>query len=244
MSETKELLQKNLEDVEARIAAACARAGRDRSEVTLVAITKYVNAEVARLLFELGVVELGESRPQELWKKAAAIPEARWHLVGHLQRNKVARTLPVVAMIHSVDSLRLLVAIEAEAARQRRSVDVLLEFNLSGEAAKHGFPVSETDPPSPRERIPLAERKARESEYVRIRGLMTMAALEATPEEARRTFARLRRLSEQIRERMAEPARFPILSMGMTNDFEIAIEEGATHVRIGSALFKSYISDS
>src|SRR5262245_34282066 len=134
-------LTDRLHAVEERIAAACRRAGRARSEVTLVAVTKTVGAEVAQELVDLGVRDLGESRPQELWRKAALVKgDVHWHLIGHLQRNKVEKTLPLVQWIHSVDSVRLLEALEAEAALRQEIVPVLLECNASGEASKHGFP--------------------------------------------------------------------------------------------------------
>lgn len=221
------ILRRNLAEVERRIGDACRRAGRARSAVTLVAVTKYVAADVARRLVGLGVTHLGESRPQELWKKAAAIPEATWHLVGHLQRNKVNETLPVARLIHSVDSVRLLEAIDAAAGDQRRA-PVLLEFNLSGEAAKHGFAAGDVDA------IAAAAMALRQ---VEIHGLMTMAAVDAEGEKARPAFAALRALRDQLRPRLAGHAAFHHLSMGMTGDFEVAIEEGATLVRIGSALF-------
>jgi PLP dependent protein len=228
VSETKDILKRNLAEVERRIAAACRKAGRARGEITLVAVTKYVDVEVTRQLFEQGVHDLGESRPQELWRKAVAVPEARWHLVGHLQRNKVERTLPIACLIHSVDSFRLLQEIEKEATRQQRDVELLLEFNLSGEEAKHGFRLHD-------EMDDVAELLAT-SESVRARGLMTMAALDSTPEQARPTFAALRQLRDRLAHKLS--VELPHLSMGMTNDFEVAIEEGATLVRIGSALFQ------
>src|SRR5947209_3092699 len=129
-------LKKRLAIVEERIAAACRRAGRPRSEVTLVAVTKTVPLDFAECLVELGVFDLGENRPQELWRKAAELPQTiRWHMIGHLQRNKIERTLPLAHLIHSVDSLRLLEALDA----QGREVPVLLEVNTGGEANKHGF---------------------------------------------------------------------------------------------------------
>ena len=140
LAAARSLLKDRLQAVEERIRAACRRANRAREEVTLVAVTKYVGCEIAALLPEFGVLDLGESRPQELWRKAAALPkDVRWHLVGHLQRNKIEKTLPLVHLIHSVDSVRLLKALYEEAEKQDRHVDVLLEFNLSREPAKHGF---------------------------------------------------------------------------------------------------------
>jgi pyridoxal phosphate enzyme (YggS family) len=228
MPDTVSILKQNLAEVDSRIRTACRRSGRKRDDVTLVAVTKYVDIDIARQLFSLGVHDLGESRPQELWRKAAAIPEARWHLVGHLQRNKVDRTLRGAYLIHSVDTVRLLQEIEKEATRQKRDADVLLEFNLSGEEAKHGFRLHD-------QLDDVAELVAG-SDAVDVMGLMTMAALDTTPEQARPTFAALR----QLRDRLAHllGMQLPHLSIGMTNDFEVAIEEGATLLRIGSALFR------
>jgi len=223
------LLAERLRAVEERIHAACTRAGRQRQEVTLVAVTKTVSAETAALLPTLGVLQLGESRAQELWRKAAALPPTiRWHLVGHLQRNKVERTLPLVHLIHSVDSLRLLEALEQEAAKRGSAVDVLLEVNASRETSKQGFATDDV----PRLAAAIAELK-----YVRVGGLMTMAAIEDDPERTRPTFAALRGLRDRLQERIGPPLRLDHLSMGMSNDFEVAIEEAATLVRIGTALF-------
>jgi pyridoxal phosphate enzyme (YggS family) len=219
-----------LHAVEERIRAACRRAGRDRAEVTLVAVTKSVPVEVAALLPDLGILDLGESRPQELWRKADALPSTvRWHLIGHLQRNKVERTLPLVHMIHSVDSVRLLEALEREAAKRVQVLNVLLEVNASAEASKHGFPPQD---------VPHLAGKLRELRHVRVQGLMTMAAYEAEPERCRVTYAALRALREGLRTAVGPAQPLAHLSMGMSNDFEVAIEEGATLVRIGSALFE------
>lgn len=218
-----------LEKVRQRIEAACRKAGRAPTEVTLVAVTKSATVEVAELLPELGWMDLGENRPQELWRKSAALPATvRWHLIGHLQRNKIDRTLPLVHLFHSVDSLRLLTALEQEAARQQRFVDVLLEVNASREANKQGF--------APEEVPGLAPELAK-LRQVRVRGLMTMAAFEEDPELSRPTFAQVRQLRDQLQQDLGPPHGVEHLSMGMSNDFEVAIEEGATLVRIGTALF-------
>src|SRR5437016_3696774 len=146
-SRLKAILAQRLKAVEARIEAACRRAGRSRADVTLVAVTKTISAEIAALLPSLGVLDLGESRPQELWRKAAHLskvaPRVRWHQVGHLQRNKIEATLPLVHLIHSVDSIRLLNGLDQEAGRQQRTAVVLLEVNVSREANKHGFSPAE-----------------------------------------------------------------------------------------------------
>jgi pyridoxal phosphate enzyme (YggS family) len=222
-------LRANLDAVEERIVKACVRAGRPRSEVTLIAVTKTVSAEVAALLPELGLRDLGESRPQELWRKAEILPpNTRWHFIGHLQRNKIERTLPLVQMIHAVDSLRLLQALEQEAARQQRIVSILLEVNASGEANKQGFA-----PTALLALLPILSGL----KQVQVRGLMTMAALQEAG-ACRPTFATLREVRDQLQTKLGGSHSIEHLSMGMSNDFEIAIEEGATFIRLGTVLFE------
>lgn len=207
------------------------RCGRASQDITLVGVTKYVPAEVARALVAEGLTDLGESRPQELWRKAAALADlpVRWHLVGPLQTNKVRRTLPLVQCLHSVDSQRLLAAIDAEAKGLARPAAVLLEVNLSGEPAKHGFP-----PEAMEEVLGFAASCHR----VQVRGLMTMAPLAGGLEAARRTFAGLRELRDRLQPLCPPSIVLAELSMGMSHDLEVAIEEGATLVRVGSALFE------
>ncbi|MBI2807891.1 MAG: YggS family pyridoxal phosphate-dependent enzyme [Planctomycetes bacterium] len=228
----RQRLNDNLAGVEERIANACARSGRSRSDVTLIAVTKTVSTELALLLPDLGVFHLGENRPQELWRKTGESGESatgvRWHLIGHLQRNKIERTLPLVTWIHSVDSLRLLQAIEAEAAKQKRTVPVLLEINASGEASKQGFPGVELD---------QLATVTPGLKHVQVRGLMTMAALQ-NPEKCRPTFRVLREMRDTLLSKLSDAHRCEHLSMGMSNDFEIAIEEGATFIRLGAVLFE------
>jgi len=232
-SRLKEVLTDRLKAVEERIHAACRRAGRSRAEVTLVAVTKTISAEIAALLPSLGVLDLGESRPQELWRKAAHLskvaPRVRWHQVGHLQRNKIEATLPLVHLIHSVDSIRLLNALDQEAGRQQRTAVVLLEVNVSREANKHGF--------SPAE-IPGLVKPIAGLKHVQVAGLMTMAALESDTQQSRRTFAELRQLRDWCRTDFPPRHDLCQLSMGMTNDFEVAIEEGATLIRLGTVLLE------
>lgn len=222
-------LRANFAAVEHRIANACARVGRTRSEVTVVAVTKTISAELAALLPAVGILDVGENRPQELWRKSELLANAiRWHLIGHLQRNKIDRTLPLVEMIHSVDSVRLLQALEQEAGKQRRRIAVLLEVNASGEANKHGFDSSEVCG-----LVPILN----DLKQVQVCGLMTMAALQE-PQACRPTFAALRQLRDQLGAQVAETHSIAHLSMGMTNDFEVAIEEGATLIRLGTVLFE------
>ncbi len=218
------MLAERVAEVRSRIAAACARSGRTASEVTLVAITKYVTPEVAALFPTLGVNDLGESRPQKLWEKAAAIPSARWHMVGHLQRNKLDKTLPLCELVHSVDSERLLVAISEFGVKRGQPVPVLLEVNCSREEAKGGFAVKG---------LAATTDKLLSLAGARVCGLMTMAAEASDP---RPTFAELRALRNELQTRTGLP--LPHLSMGMSGDYEVAIEEGATLVRVGSVLFE------
>jgi len=224
----RETLNRRLELLRARTMQACARAGRPTDDVRLVAVTKTVDAQVAALLPELGVADLGEGRPQELWHKRQAVrAPVRWHLVGHLQTNKVARTLPV-HLIHSVDSVRLLDVIDREVASRGGSQELLLQVNASREPNKHGFPVEDL--------IKIVPHIAR-LRAVRVVGLMTMAALEASPDQCRETFAVLSRLRQELSHSLSAPHALKRLSMGMSDDFELAIAEGATDIRIGSMLF-------
>ena len=236
-------IAENLRRVRERIARAAEASGRSPNDVTLVGVTKYVGAAEVAELVAAGCDDVGESRPQELWSKAGelasasgAAPGVRWHLVGHLQRNKVRRTLPLVHLIHSVDSERLLAAIQGEAEALAASGDrtlppvrVLLEVNTSGEAAKHGLAAGDVEP-----LLAAADRFPR----VVISGLMTIAALEGGPDVAARNFASLRELRDQLRPRAPDWAPLDELSMGMSGDFEEAIRAGATIVRIGSALWE------
>jgi pyridoxal phosphate enzyme (YggS family) len=221
------ILAERLASVRERIAKACQRVDRTPDGVTLVAVTKTVSPAVAAIAAELGILDLGENRPQELWKKAEAVPAARWHLIGHLQRNKIDRTVPLVSLIHAVDSERLLEALDAFGRKRGTPVSVLLEVNCSREQSKGGF--------APEAMSGLSDKLVSLSS-VSIQGLMTMAAYGEDPEAARPTFAELRRLREDLAARSG--LALPHLSMGMSGDFEVAVEEGATFVRIGTALFE------
>jgi PLP dependent protein len=197
----------------------------------LVGVTKYVGAEAARELFAAGCREMGESRPQALWEKAEALADLPiiWHFVGHLQRNKVRRTLPLVGMIHSLDSLRLARALEDEARLLDRRVPALLEVNIGGETAKTGLQPDAVEPLL----VELAGFR-----HIEVRGLMTLAALRGGLAESQRDFAALRALRDRLLPNCPEGIALNELSMGMSGDFEAAIEEGATIVRVGSALFE------
>ena len=223
--------RENLAAIRGRVAEACRRAGRPDGSVTLIGVTKYVGVEMTRLLLEAGCRDLAESRPQQLWEKAAALgdvePHPLWHLIGNLQRNKVRRTLPVVSLVHTLDSPRLLAAIEAEAAALGRPCEVLIEVNLTTDPGRSG--VSEAE-------VPGLVAAAAAAVHVRLRGLMGMASHpDSAAADARREFARLR----ELRDRLAAAGfadQLRELAMGMSGDFEEAILEGSTMVRIGSAL--------
>lgn len=230
------LITRNLDQVLEKIAVAAEVAGRSTEEIQLVGVTKYVNTDVARMLFEAGCSTLGESRPQELWRKSDCLDtlSVNWHLIGHLQTNKVRRTLPQVALIHSVDSVRLLEAIEKEAVRLSQRIRVLLEVNVSGDISKHGFL------PTAAERlIP----KLANYPHVQVCGLMTMASLRGDTAQARSDFSRLRNLRDRWQLDCPPGVSLQELSMGMTRDFEQAIQEGATMVRVGSGLFEGLKSN-
>ena len=222
-AELSAVLADRLAAVRGRVADACANAGRDPAEVTVVAVSKTVSARVARLC---GVADLGENRPQSLWAKAEAVPGVRWHLIGHLQRNKLDRTVPLVTLVHTVDSLRLLESLDAFGRKRGTPVPVLLEVNCSREEAKGGFAVDD---------LPAVGDSLVSLTGVRCEGLMTMAAYDLTPEACRPTFVELRTLRDRLRTQTGLP--LPHLSMGMSNDYPVAVEEGATLIRPGTALF-------
>jgi len=225
-----ETLRQNLSDVRERMAAACDRAGRGRDDVRLVAVTKTVGADAVRALQALGVRDIGENRVQEALRKRDALGGTlglRWHMIGHLQTNKARHALRLFELIHSVDSLRLAEEIDRRAEQSGRVAPVLVQCNTSGEASKFGV--------APDGLAPLLDAVV-PLEHVRVEGLMAMAPFVDDPEETRPVFAALRGLAEEAR--AATGLSMPHLSMGMTQDFEVAIEEGATLVRIGSALYR------
>ncbi len=232
MQDQQQILRDNLSQVRDRIADAASRANRDPGDVTLVGVTKYVDASVTRDFVLAGCHDLGESRPQVLWPKHEELSdlEIRWHQIGHLQRNKLRKTQPIVSLIHSVDTIRLLEAIDRLQAEldPNSPQDILLEVNTSGDEAKHGFSSAN---------VRAGVDAVAECPNVRLRGLMCMAGLGTTAEAARQDFAQLRTLRDQLAEEYPS-FDFNELSMGMSADFEEAIAEGATIVRVGSSLFQ------
>lgn len=223
------MLEENLKDVEEKIQQACARAGRDRSEVTLIAVSKTKPEEVLKEAYDLGIRVFGENKVQELTDKYEALPkDIHWHMIGHLQRNKVKYIIDKAELIHSVDSMRLAEAIEKEAEKRDLIVDVLLEVNVAKEESKFGL--------MPEEVEEFVE-KAAKFPHIRVKGLMTIAPFVDNPETNRPVFARLRKLSVDIDAKKVNNITMSILSMGMTNDYQVAIEEGATMVRVGTGIF-------
>ncbi len=223
------MLKDQLEDVEARIQAACRRAGRSRDEVTLIAVSKTKPVETLREAYDLGVRVFGENKVQELTAKNEALPDdIHWHMIGHLQTNKVKYIIDKVDLIHSVDSLKLAETIEKEAEKHALTADILVEVNVAQEESKFGLKTEEV--------IPFIEKISGFS-HVNVRGLMTIAPFVENPEENRSIFADLHQLSVDISNKNIDNVNVSILSMGMTNDYEIAIEEGATMVRVGTGIF-------
>jgi pyridoxal phosphate enzyme (YggS family) len=227
-------IRTNLDDVRRRVAQAAAGAGRPADDVRLVCVTKKSPPEWIRTLAACGARDLGENYPQELWAKVEGLSELQtivhWHLIGHLQTNKVKKTLPLVTMFHSVDSLKLLRALNEAAAGMATPPQVCLQVNTSDEPAKHGW----TSEQILHDAESIAANRA-----IPIVGLMTMAAYGTSAETARGSFVLLR----ETRDRLLRTTGLPLqhLSMGMSNDFEAAIEEGSTMVRVGSALFDGVV---
>lgn len=223
------MIRENIESVEERISGACRRAGRDRSEVNLICVTKTKPEEMLLEAYEAGQRDFGENKVQEICRKKPALPgDIRWHMIGHLQRNKVKQLIGQTVMIHSVDSLRLAEAISAEAVKAGIVIPVLIEVNMADEESKFGV--------SPGDALQLIT-DASELGGIKIEGLMTIAPYTEDPESNRPYFAGLRELAVDIGQKCIDNVSMGVLSMGMTGDFEVAIEEGATHIRVGTGIF-------
>lgn len=224
-----EFIKENLQEVENKILAACERSGRNRDEVTLIAVSKTKPVEMIESCIEEGIRVFGENKVQELCDKYEQLPkDLQWHLIGHLQRNKVKYVTEKTVLIHSVDSLRLAQAISEDAVKKGISVDLLIEVNVAEEDSKFGVKVSEAED---------LIRKISVLPGIHIQGLMTIAPYAEVPEENRPIFRVLKQLSVDIAAKNIDNVSMNVLSMGMTGDYEVAIEEGATMIRVGTGIF-------
>ena len=223
------MIKEQLEEVRERVNAACLRAGRDPKSVTLIAVSKTKPAQAVQEAYEAGARDFGENKVQEILQKQPALPQdIRWHMIGHLQRNKVHQVIGKAVLIHAVDSLRLAGQIEQEAAKRNLDVDVLLEINVAKEESKYGFFLEDAEE---------AIRRISALPHVHIKGLMTIAPFVENPEENRGIFQKLYQFSVDINDKNIDNVTMGVLSMGMSGDFEVAIEEGATMVRVGTSIF-------
>jgi PLP dependent protein len=221
----------NYKDLLQKIEAAAKKVGRQSSEIKIIAVTKFAEDVSIKEAIKSGILDLGENRIQVALPKVSLFKDSpvNWHFLGHIQTNKVKQVITNFALIHSVDSLKLARAIEKEAAQQNIKVNILIQVNISSEETKYGFTEEEVMP---------AVEEIKNMAHVQILGLMTMAPYYDDPELCRPVFRSLRTLKEEIEKRNIENVQMKYLSMGMTNDFDVAIQEGANLIRIGTALFR------
>lgn len=223
------MVKENLEEVERRIQAACDRAGRERSEVTLIAVSKTKPVPMLQEAYDTGIREFGENKVQEMMDKYDVLPsDIHWHMIGHLQRNKVKYLMGKSYLIHSVDSLRLAQEISAQSVKHNVTTDILIEVNIADEETKFGT--------TSQDAVTLVE-EASKLPNIHICGLMTIAPFVENPEDNRIYFRQIKELSVDIEAKKIDNVDMRILSMGMTGDYEVAIEEGATMVRVGTGIF-------
>ena len=219
----------NYREVDRRVGEACARSGRNRQEVTLIAVSKTKPVELIREAMDAGADVFGENKVQELCDKYEQLPKTlHWHLIGHLQRNKVKYIVDKVDLIHSVDSMRLAEEISKEAEKKQTDVKVLIEVNVAQEESKFGVSVDETEE---------LVREIAKLPRIHVLGLMTIAPNVSDPEENRPVFRTLKKLAVDIKMKNIDNVRMDVLSMGMTGDYQVAVEEGATMVRVGTGIF-------
>lgn len=223
------MITENYRNIRKKVDEACRRAGRDPQEVTLIAVSKTKPVSMIEELLPEGVVHFGENKPQELKEKYELLPKnLNWHMIGHLQRNKVKYVVGRACMIHSLDSLRLAEAIQQEAEKKHLRIPVLVEVNVAGEESKDGISPENTE---------NFVRQIASFSNLEVRGLMTIAPFVENPEDNRMYFRNLYNLFVDIKEQNIDNISMCCLSMGMTNDYEVAVEEGATHVRVGTGIF-------
>ena len=223
------MIKENLEEVEARITRACERSGRERTEVTLISVSKTKPVEMLQEAYDAGSRDFGENKPQEIREKYPQLPtDIRWHMIGHLQRNKIKYIIDKVYMIHSVDSIRLAEAIDEEAKKHGIVMPVLIEVNVAEEESKFGVHLDEVE---------SLIRQISELSNIQVQGLMTIAPFTENAEDNRIYFRKLRNLYVDIKDKNIDNVNMCNLSMGMTGDYEVAVEEGATMVRVGTGIF-------
>ncbi len=223
------MVQENLIAVQSKIEAACRRSGRDPKEVTLIAVSKTKPIQMIQEAIEAGKKEFGENKAQEMKEKQETLPkDLKWHFIGHLQTNKVKYVVGRAALIHSVDSLHLAEAIEKESAKQNLVSDILVEVNVAQESSKFGLKTEEVE---------QLIREIAKFPHIHVCGLMTIAPYVSDPEQNRGIFCQLKKLSVDIATKNIDNIDMSVLSMGMTGDYEVAVEEGATHVRVGTGIF-------
>ena len=223
------MIKENLEEVEAHITRACKRSGRERSEVTLISVSKTKPVEMLQEAYDAGSRDFGENKPQEIREKYPQLPtDIRWHMIGHLQRNKIKYIIDKVCMIHSVDSIRLAEEIDEEAKKHGIVMPVLIEVNVAEEESKFGVHLDEVE---------SLIRQISELSNIQVQGLMTIAPFTENAEDNRIYFRKLRNLYVDIKDKNIDNVNMCNLSMGMTGDYEVAVEEGATMVRVGTGIF-------
>lgn len=222
----------NWQNLVQAVGETAATAHRSASDIKIVGVSKYVDASLTRQLIDAGCVDIGESRPQVLWEKHSALadqPHIKWHMIGHLQRNKVRRTLPVLDCLHSLDNWRLAEVLNTEAQSLGKRLDTLVEVNVTQDQSKTGLRASE---------LPSFLERVISLPSLEVVGLMAMSSREAGPEAARREFARVRELRDRLQAELGQVVKLAQLSMGMSGDFRAAIAEGATILRIGSNIWE------
>ena len=223
------MIKENLEEVREKIRQACQRSGRREEDVTLISVSKTKPVEMLKEAYEAGSRDFGENRVQEIMEKYGQMPEdVRWHMIGHLQKNKVRQVIDKAVLIHSVDTVELAEQIEKDAAKRDLTVDILLEVNVAEEESKFGFRTEEVE---------AAVMKIKEFPHVHIKGLMTIAPFVSNSEDNREVFKKLYQLYVDIRSKNIDNVSMSVLSMGMTGDYEVAVEEGATMIRVGTGIF-------
>lgn len=223
------MIKENLTQIQNEINKTCLSCGRNPEDVTLIAVSKTKPVSAVLEAIECGMCDFGENKVQELCDKIEAVPDhVRWHLIGHLQTNKVKYIIGKTFLIHSVDSMRLAQKIQDEAAKKQADVDILIQVNVANEATKFGFTIEEA---------PKAIEEIAKFPNVHIKGLMTIAPFSETGAENRQIFRKLRQLSVDISDKNIDNVNMSVLSMGMSHDFTTAIEEGATYVRVGTNIF-------